>query len=220
MLLGLCLVGGPLLLGQQVITRVSPTPPSAVAQPNTAQPADRARPAPDTGQQDAAGAPVHSGERRIAVGCRQVPGDPGFCDRYGRDLISRAPLSDRQRADLEPARNRLATWFQRDRPTGARPTPRQSTAQDDSAQDPAMPKPAEPAWQPDDVRAALVAAGFDHPQYRIARDDDPAPHRSVLYGVRSGTGCLIGWLPTVTRADDGSSPSVVGLLRSGTCLQP
>lgn len=217
-LLALAVLGGPILLGYLVIDQFIPAPEASVPAhgmtagghdvPGSPAAASQGRTAASAG----AGAP---GVRRITVTCLVVREDPDFCRRHALDLAERALVSDRQRSDLGPARRTLAADLAHWLPTPSPLVVCTSAAARSPA--PCRNLRQQPAWTPAAVRAALVAAGFDHPQYRLARENDPAPHRTVLYGVRNGPACLVGYLPTVT---DGavSAPAIVGLLPSGTCL--
>lgn len=68
------------------------------------------------------------------------------------------------------------------------------------------------------ARPPWTAARRDRLEYRIAGPSEPDPG-SVLYGVRIGTGCLVGWVAT-ERWGWSSHPEIAGVLPAGTCLRP
>jgi hypothetical protein len=68
----------------------------------------------------------------------------------------------------------------------------------------------------DDVRRGLSAAGFPDATVRPATAGDPAPPGSVIYAVRVGDACLIGY--ETGPELNFSSSSIGGLRRDGSCL--
>jgi len=114
------------------------------------------------------------------------------------ELAHRAPVSDadRERAHDAQARLRLSvvypTRILENRPAG-RTGP-----------------------EIEDVQQGLSAAGFADATVRVATAADPAPAGSVIYAVRVGDACLIGYETGLV--PDWSSSSVLGLRSDGRCL--
>jgi hypothetical protein len=71
-------------------------------------------------------------------------------------------------------------------------------------------RPANPA----EIRAALIGAGFVEVVARISVPGDPAPAGSVLYGLRVGDGCLVGY------AGATAGRWIEGPLLDGRCVAP
>ncbi len=121
-----------------------------------------------------------------------APG-PGTSER-----AHRAPVSDADRARAQDAQARLRlsmvypTRILENRPAG-RTGP-----------------------ELEDVRQGLSMAGFADATVRVATAADPAPAGSVIYAVRVGDACLIGYETGLV--PDWSSSSVLGLRHDGRCL--
>jgi hypothetical protein len=75
-----------------------------------------------------------------------------------------------------------------------------------------VPDTTEPA-SPDEVEAALRAAGFGTATVRWAGTDDPAPAGALLFAVRAGVGCIIGYRKAGTGTE-----VVMGARPDGSCL--
>ncbi|WJK41090.1 hypothetical protein O7608_01110 [Solwaraspora sp. WMMA2056] len=132
--------------------------------------------------------------------CAQVASSvDDYCDRIAEDLGRRTPLTDEERVAAQPRRQALLDGFVREL----------------GADCPGPPEPCRlPATTPDAVRQALVAAGFTDPAVRSARFTDPAPAGAILYAVRAGRACLLGYV----RPETAAPPLIVGRLPDDACL--
>jgi hypothetical protein len=65
-----------------------------------------------------------------------------------------------------------------------------------------------------EVRGQLAGAGYPDAVVRPYRPDDPAPADSVVYAVRAGDVCLVGYLPS----NRTGQLRAVGPYPDGTCL--
>lgn len=70
------------------------------------------------------------------------------------------------------------------------------------------------AANPEQVKQALVAAGFPGAVVTTAGADDPAPVGAVLYYLPVRSACVLGYLAAGVGA---SEPRVEGLLANGSC---
>ncbi|MEN3308256.1 MAG: hypothetical protein V7603_4458 [Micromonosporaceae bacterium] len=144
-------------------------------------------------------------------------GRPGAADDYCRRLVAdiarRAPLDLRERALGEAAAETARSALPQPAPGGH--LDRCATT-----------VPGGPCrWVPDpptvadveQVRQALLAAGFREVTVRLARPDDPAPVDAVLYAVAAGPACAVG-----SRQGSGGMGTgfVAGRLADGSCLAP
>lgn len=178
--------------------------------------------------------PAASGSGRTSFACvadRQVP-DDGHCDRAARDAAIRAHLSADQRAAAQDRVRDIVGVVHGLHPCpgstapcvagGPGAVPRGSGAPLPSGPGAmpggpgAMPGGGAPppfAPAPDQVGAALVAAGFPDTVVRPARLTDPAPVGSLLFAVGIGPACVLGYdMP------GGGSQWVVGRLPDDHCL--
>ncbi|MEJ3748860.1 hypothetical protein WEI85_37005 [Actinomycetes bacterium KLBMP 9797] len=143
-------------------------------------------------------------EREYGYACvQELPGGDDYCGRIADDLSRRGPVRDSDRTTAQPflalVRDGFASRFGADCDRLMRAC-RFPDGQPD----------------PDAVRAALAGSGFLGPVVRTARITDPAPADSVLYGVRAGPACLVGYV----QSGFAPPPQVVGRLPDGTCLFP
>ncbi|MFC6020132.1 hypothetical protein ACFP2T_28560 [Plantactinospora solaniradicis] len=129
-----------------------------------------------------------------------------LCHRKQRDLARRAPISSRGPIGYEGTAAIMHDAVSRSSgcPTladpschGSRPT-RAATAADVAA-----------------AERALAQAGLADSVVRVARPDDPAPDGALVYALRMGDGCVVGYLD-VGRGD--GDHLVGGLLPNGQCL--
>ncbi|WP_326549774.1 hypothetical protein [Micromonospora sp. NBC_01813] len=132
--------------------------------------------------------------------CAQVASSiDDYCERIAEDLGRRTPLTDDERVAAQPRRQAVLDSFVRQ--LGA-----------DCG------GPLEhcrlPVTTPEAVRQALIAAGFNDPAVRPARFTDPAPAGAILYAVRAGRACLLGYV----RSETATPPLIVGRLPDDTCL--
>jgi hypothetical protein len=144
---------------------------------------------------------------RIAIACA---GTGDACERMAADIARRARLSDQERA----AGDAVATTVRR-----ALPPLSISGHVDRCATTPGGPcrwvGDPPTAADVDQVRAALLAAGFREVTVRLARHDDVAPAGALLYAVTAGPACVVGWEQGPT-----GSAFVAGQLPAGGCLPP
>jgi hypothetical protein len=146
----------------------------------------------------ASGEPAPSSSTQLLACAEIAPGD-GYCERLADDLAERGPLTRIDRATGERFAGDLRAVFEGE--LGAR-----------CGAEGRFCVFAEPPTA-EALGAALVAAGFAGP-VRPARYTDPAPAGAIVYGVRAGAACLVGWV------DRGSAqlPRAVGRREDGSCL--
>jgi hypothetical protein len=156
--------------------------------------------------------------RGIIIACPVPTHDDSYCRRLASDVVRRRPLTDREReagqqtaAALRRALARQPTAYaghcEQIPPTGTVPPPCHWIPE---------PVTAEDVQQ---VRQALLAAGFTDVTVRLATAQDPAPVGTLLYAVRAGNACVIG-NDLDRSAPRGLGLSVVGRLPDGSCLKP
>lgn len=133
------------------------------------------------------------------IACAHRPGDD-YCQRIADDRAARDPMSTADRDTAARFAERLRAAFEAQ--LGA-----ECRTEIDACVFSAPPSA-------DAVRAALKEAGFSAPVVRQTRLNDPAPFGAVVYGVRAGAACLVGWIDS--RA--GSQLTAVGRHRDGSCL--
>jgi hypothetical protein len=166
----------------------------------------------------APGTAPSSSVRRIAIACPVPAHDDTFCRRLASDIARRGPLTDREREVGQQTavaiRRALARQPTADAghceqipPTGTVPPPCRWIPEPPTAQDVQQ------------VRQALLAAGFTDMTVRLATADDPAPAGTLLYAVRAGNACVIEY-DLDRSAPRGLGLSVVGRLPDGSCLSP
>ncbi|MFG2056873.1 hypothetical protein ACGFI9_22915 [Micromonospora sp. NPDC048930] len=68
----------------------------------------------------------------------------------------------------------------------------------------------------DRVRRALTTTGYPDIVVRQAGPMDPAPRDAIVYAVRAGRGCVVGYLDAGGRG--GGQTRVLGTLPHGQCL--
>lgn len=149
-----------------------------------------------------AASPVDSGQLYACLTdpSADQPGDQP-CQRIVADYRQRRPLStteqDAAQPGLESVRSALVRHTHSD--CLAPPAPCAERI-----------LPADPT----EVRRQLADAGYADAVVRAYRDGDPAPAGSLVYAVRAGTACLLGYLPR----DTAGQVRAVGPLPDGSCL--
>jgi hypothetical protein len=138
-------------------------------------------------------------QSRQLLACVERSGDT-YCQRLADDRAARGPLSNIDRDTAVRFAQRLRAAFEDQ--LGA-----QCRAELESCVF-AVPPTAET------LRAALIEAGFTGPVVRPTRLYDPAPFGTIVYGVRAGAGCLVGWV----EGGVGAGPQATGRRSDGTCL--
>jgi hypothetical protein len=144
------------------------------------------------------GEPAPSSSTQL-LACAEIAPSDGYCERLADDLAARGPLTRIDRATGERFAGDLRAVFEGE--LGAR-----------CAAEGRFCVFAEPPTA-EALRAALVAAGFSGP-VRPARYTDPAPAGAIVYGVRAGAACLVGWV----EAGSAPMPQAVGRRQDGSCL--
>ncbi|WP_433059192.1 hypothetical protein [Dactylosporangium sp. CS-033363] len=165
-------------------------------------------------------APVPSASPKY-VGCMQFGTDKDYCDRFIDDVVRRSDLSQEQRDVLEPDAKRA-------REAASSPAlcgdPDRGVVNRQFAQCMSLPSTGSgrggariptPA-DAEAIRLALERAGFPGAVVRVARDDDPAPHGTILFGVPIGTACLLGYQ---SAGSGGGGYSLQGHLPDGSCVR-
>lgn len=148
----------------------------------------------------------------IVTLCMRIPADEDYCDRYGMDFAQRARITQAQRAEADEVHRQLTSALPRVEP--GKPTCIAVRATDRAVQNP----PCVIAFVPpsaEQVRRAVIAAGYKDAVVRTARSDDPAPAGSVLVAVEVGPACVLAYTHRIT-----SQGTVAGRLPSGRCLGP
>lgn len=125
----------------------------------------------------------------------------GSCDRMFADLERRSTLTDAQRRAAQPFVDALLEGLEREFGVDCPATG-------------ALCPVGAGTPTPDAVRRALHRAGFLSPVVRVARFEDPAPADAVVYGVRAGDGCLLGYLVSGVALP----PRIEGPLPDSGCL--
>ncbi|MCW6004941.1 hypothetical protein K1W54_10145 [Micromonospora sp. CPCC 205371] len=122
------------------------------------------------------------------VACAPQSGDTyGYCDRLDEIEVGRRALNAEQWAATSAVARSI-----RETLAGAPATTR-----------------------PNDVARTLLEAGYGGAVVRKARDSDPAPRGSIVYGVPAGPACVIGYV-----AADAAANIPAGTLPNRTCLLP
>jgi hypothetical protein len=145
----------------------------------------------------------------VVVACIVSRVDPGYCERRVRDLITRTSLTPEQRSRAEslaaPITGGVAALAHRN-----------DRCVIEAITWPPTPPPCRLERSPlsvDDIRAALQRSGHRDAVVRVARDEDPAPVNSVIYGVHLDVACLLGYVDHEEVRWD-----IVGQLPGGQCL--
>jgi hypothetical protein len=122
------------------------------------------------------------------VACAPQPGDTyGYCDRLDEIEVGRRALNAEQWAAASAVARSI-----REALAGA-------------------PSDA----RPNDIARLLLDAGYSGTVVRKARESDPGPPGSIVYGVPAGPACVIGY-----RAPGASGEIPAGTLPNRTCLLP
>ena len=137
------------------------------------------------------------------VACMQVTGDD-YCQRYAEDLGRRVPLSEAQRIKAEAVRQQVIAAL-----PGSDAGALFCHAPDQRCSFTYTPPTA------DQVRSALIEAGFRDVVVRTAGANDPAPLGGVLIAVPVGSACVV-----VIRQSSTDTSNVSGQLPDGRCLAP
>jgi hypothetical protein len=148
-----------------------------------------------------AGDPAPSTSAQLVACAEAGPGD-GYCTRLVDDLARRQPLSDIDRATAGRFLERLREAFVAR--LGA-----------DCAAGLQFCHFREPP-EVDELRQALAGAGLSGVVVRPARYTDPAPADAIVYAVRAGYACLVGWIDS----GSGPTPQTAGRHKDGACLPP
>lgn len=157
--------------------------------------------------------------------------DRGYCDRFAGDVVRRTDLTqeqrDRLKADADKAQRAVrvpafCADVLRQAPSGRFPecaglptSPVRNRALPGGSA-PAAPGDSQP--RPADaeaIRLALERAGFPGATVRVAREDDPAPHGTIVFGVPIAEACLVGYEAV---PGGGGGYSLQGKLPDGRCL--
>ncbi|MBE1488640.1 hypothetical protein [Plantactinospora soyae] len=129
-----------------------------------------------------------------------------LCHRKQRDMARRAPISSRGPVGYEGTAELMSEAVSRGVwcPTPGDPSCHQS-------------RPTRAATATDVAAAerALTQAGLADSVVRVAQPDDPAPDGALVYALRMGDGCVVGYLE-LGRGD--GDHLVGGLLPNGQCL--
>lgn len=145
--------------------------------------------------------PPPTTEQLKLYSCAHRPGDD-YCQRITDDRAARAELTAAEREAADGFTERLRAAFETGLGGQCRPEIRSCRFE--------TPPTA------GGLRAALTEAGFSGPVVRETRLYDPAPFGAIVYAVRAGSACLVGYI----ESSFSSTIEAVGRLRDGSCLPP
>ncbi|WP_433218392.1 DUF6993 domain-containing protein [Dactylosporangium sp. CS-047395] len=166
------------------------------------------------------GAPLTSPSPRY-VSCIQFgTSDKEYCDRFVDDIARRDELTQEQRDALEPDAKRAREAARnpalcRDLARGLENRQFAQCAGVSSGSDRGAGRAPTPA-DAEAIRLALEQAGFPGAVVRVARDNDPAPHGTILFAVPIGDACLLGYQAA---GSGGGGFTLQGHLPGGRCLR-
>ncbi len=186
-----------------------------------------------TRRADPTAAPAPSGSPRY-FSCITYSGDDTYCHRLIQEMARRPDVPQAQQDRLAGTVRRIedaAEWPGLCTGIGPRIPVRSPTPSPTATPSPGRARSwtdcggwARPGHdgteRPDATDAAAVArslheSGFPGALVRVARDDDPAPHASIIYAVPVEDVCVVGHLETLR---GGGGSTLMGRLANGTCL--
>jgi hypothetical protein len=164
------------------------------------------------------GAPLTSPSPRYVTCVQLGSGDKDYCDRFIDDIARRDDLTQEQRDALEADAKRAQAAASdpgqcRDQTRGLQNRQLAQCTALSSGRTADHPPTAADA---EAIRLALERAGFPGAVARVARDNDPAPHGTILYGVPLGDACLLGYQ---SANSGGGGWSLQGHLPDGACVR-